>query len=285
MQRWFRTPVDVAAVVFVLALAALTLAFMHPAPRKGAWLCLSCGSNGRQIAYAALAYANDWQDILPDRWPGGDPMLFAITRLPVIGFDTTTVWTWPAPVSRVRPPPAPAGRDSHPPALSGFSFVMRDYLKNDYEILYCPEGWIPRDGTFARDHFSPLVMGYHWLPHRTDRSAQCRGKVCSTDKPADIAHTAGDPPGLLLIADFTWRRLDHGDAFAANHLPRPGNMPPDYTPAGFPSAKPTDWPTFGAGRPVPPGTNVGRIDARVTWRPWQSVDTSRYVVNGSVLMW
>ena len=39
------------------------------------------------------------------------------------------------------------------------------------------------------------------------------------------------------------------------------------------------------GRLDPLGVNVGLLDARVKWRPWQTVDASRYVVDGSVLMW
>ena len=282
---------DLLGVFAVIALLALGVAIVRIPigailrfPGRKAALMMTCGSNERQMAYGAIAYANDWKQQLPTRSTGGEPMLFAMSRLAIIGFDTATT----AGID-VIPRFLPSGKTPRgpPPGIPGLAYLLRDYLKNDWDIIYCPDGWIQEQDGIQRNHFRPVPLGYQWLPHRVDRSGQCHDKTCTTDKPGDIVRRATDAPKLLLIADFSWRRLDEGDMFAANHMPIAGFMPPALTPPGRPSAKPSDWLKFGQApmECLPLGGNVARLDCRVTWTPWQSVDTSRYVVDGSVLMW
>ena len=84
----------------------------------------------RQICYSILAYGNDWDEQLatragfPDHSGGGYmPMLSNLWRLPIIGFDTATVWDW-----QTYSHTGYIGSDAV--ALGGAAFVMRDYLKN-----------------------------------------------------------------------------------------------------------------------------------------------------------
>ena len=202
-------------------------------------------------------------------------------RLPILGFDTTTIAQQFGKVRPVRPI-SPARQ---PPG--GVAFMMRDYLKNDWDVAYCPDGWISKGDGIVEDYFQPVATGYCWLPHRADRSDACRDNVCSTDQRSDIVRTASDKPHLLTIVDFSWRRLDKRDVFAANHTPRAGFMPPEFVPRGRPFAKSTDWPTFtdAPAESLPRGGNAVRVDCRLTWQPWHEIDASRYVVDGSVLMW
>ena len=287
------TYLDVLVVVLIIAAFFLGLIILGPLsilglsgrrhghPRR----VDSCSIQARQIVYAATAYANDWRDFLPTRSTHADPWLFSTSRLPIIGFDTTTGWhpdSQPSPVG-----PTTSNGDRHPPGLGGLAHVLRDYLKNDWRIVYCWGGWTRKDDALVRDYFHPVAIGYQWLPHRVDRSRECVGDLCSTDKKSDIAQSASQRPWLLVIADFAWRHPRQGDRIAANHLGFRNAMSPEFVARGSEYDGIANWPTLGDSDSAccPPGSNVGRLDGRVTWRPWEEVDASRYVANGTVLMW
>ena len=72
-------------LLVVIGIIALLIAILMPAlsrARKQA-LSVSCGSNERQIIYAALAYGNDWDESLPTKgFPDGTA---CPTGNPVVG--------------------------------------------------------------------------------------------------------------------------------------------------------------------------------------------------------
>ena len=94
-------------LLVVIGIIALLIAILMPAlsrARKQA-LQVSCGSNERQVTYAMLAYGNDWDEPLPTlstaqitwnyrRWGAWPNFLSFLGRLPVIGWDTVTIWDW-----------------------------------------------------------------------------------------------------------------------------------------------------------------------------------------------
>ena len=118
--------------------------------------------------------------------------------------------------------------------------MLRDYLKNDFDIYACPDGWYTKatfmtkwGGAYYGDHWpfevnwaSPMSSngglvdyrtGYLLLPHRLIRGDVAGdpyggngtrvGQNCSpagvaqTDKPGEVAKTASDLPELHLLAD------------------------------------------------------------------------------------
>ena len=239
-------------LLVVIGIIALLIAILMPAlsrARKQA-LQVSCGSNQRQVTYAALAYGNDWAEQLPPRWGysrrinTGDlwAHLQTFVRLPIIGFDTATIWDW-----QTYTAPGYIGSNSY---LAGLSFVMRDYLKNDFDILACPDGYFTKDDFVKKwsgcyggnssgwqyEYYGPsccvgsgncptsyifdstLVCrrsGYLWLPHRavSQLTADTISRCCPmpdgspplmTDMPGDIAKTASGSPELLVMADFNF---------------------------------------------------------------------------------
>ena len=231
-------------LLVVIGIIALLIAILMPAlsrARKQA-LQVSCGSNERQIVYAALSYGNDWEESLPAHMAEqiqcatGNPLygLSHLARLPVIGFDTETIWDWATYMTTGYGGIATACSGNY---LGGLGFVMRDYLKNDMDIYSCPDGWFPRRefmkkwGSFPIDAWvGPAVSGvpfrwnfssslndwrtgYQWLPHRPPTHTQPDGTVggdylgswgvVPTDGPGDIAKTASDLPSLYMIADYS----------------------------------------------------------------------------------
>lgn len=255
----------------------------------------SCGSNIRQVTYGALAYANDWKEQLPTGVGIPDHKRAGLAhqaRLPIIGFDTVSVWDWGTYQS------ASDGMNF----LGGWAFVLRDYLKNDVDIMICPEGYATREDMFVRwdgslvgsyrcklyDHAGKV--GYLWLPHRRPSPSTIIGNACNdggggapaADKVADIAHTASDLPSLLMMSD--WNHFGSryyadcgvpaqtGCGLLANHYQ--GKMPA-YRKVGvetgcMPQVFPPKIGTKEDAAQMPMGLNESRIDARSTWVPWQN---------------
>ena len=90
-----------------------------------------------------VAYSNDWKEQLPNRvanvsWCGPGE-LWRFPRLPVIGFDTTTI----LPANEYHQNTSTACGNVCGPA--GLAYVMRDYMKNDWDIMTCPDGWWTKD--------------------------------------------------------------------------------------------------------------------------------------------
>ena len=277
-------------LLVVIGIIGLLIALLMPAlsaARKQA-LRVSCGSNERQLVYGMLAYSSDWKGELPTRDGRSHPNLMMVARLPVIGFDTTTVWI-PTVECSPREIVGAAFFWWCPSGMGGVGYVMRDYLKNDWDVAYCPDGWYERTQLIVRDFYHPVTTGYHWLPHRPDMSACCCGPpVCATDR-------LGQADPTTLIVDMNWRMLETGplsDKFLANHITTghkaaPGALPvPDGGNMDF-GALPT-YDVYDADT-LPMGSNQARSDARVTWQPWIQVDPNRYVVCAQmscfVLMW
>ena len=243
-------------LLVVIGIIALLIAILMPAlsrARKQA-LQVSCGSNERQVTYAMLAYANDWEQQLPTRsgWAlntpglaayighypsGASPMsLNFISRMPIIGFDTATIWDW----ATYTAPTLEAwsiSRGGGPEVwVGGVAFMMRDYLKNDFDIYICPDGWYGKSdmlgkwtgcvghglmgpsctclGAMGLDCEDALVTyrtGYLWLPHRANTAcvfANCTARFCNagpmTDDPGEVAKSASGAPELLVLADYNF---------------------------------------------------------------------------------
>ena len=131
-------------------------------------------------------------------------MLNGAYRLPVIGFDTATV---------VGSPGA-----WYPPAypLGGWGYLLRDYLKNDFDVATCPDGWYTKDdflqpwdgGSFKRLYSEKVP--FVWLVDRELPTAAANGKR-SADLKADVARVASDQPMLLITADYIlWAGIGNG---------------------------------------------------------------------------
>ena len=310
-------------LLVVIGIIAVLIAILMPAlsrARKQA-LAVSCGSNERQVVYAALAYANDWKQSLPTRtgyinptgtygasgntfWP--HPWLCTIARLPVIGWDTVTIWDW-----RTYDFDQQAGDES---MLGGWAFMLRDYLKNDVDIMTCPDGWYETPGWYQRwdgyydvrgpwhtggngaafDDERGGLMSYHggylWLPHRIVRrgstpGAWCGGTQPTTDRIEDVSTKASGKPDLLVMADFNifstrghYKCASGGPTswsqcgVAANHATSTGlNLPSAFNNCapivGVPNIGEAENPDQ-----MPLGMNTSRIDARTTWVAWQDWD-------------
>ena len=295
-------------LLVVIGIIALLIAILMPAlsrARKQA-LQVSCGSNARQVTYAALAYANDWDEALPTRIGRlahiGGPLpgfLNFAVRLPIIGHDTGTIWDWGTYCWYYG-----CGSDV---ALGGWGFMMRDYLKNDFDIYACPDGFYKKsdflrkwDGTVSGMGPIPwpvgsswyegagLIMyktGYLWLPHRDVGGAyptcasQCGGPITTDDNPGEVSKTASDLPSLLVIGDFSLFGHRYFNVCSglgssvcgviANHNASSHKQLEGYMTTCMPQIFPP-----GIGREenpmeMPLGQNVSRIDARTTWGPFQ----------------
>ena len=294
-------------LLVVIGIIALLIAILMPAlsrARKQA-LQVSCGSNERQIIYAALAYANDWEEQLPTRTGvlpdvmqtgGVHGGLSFYARLPVMGWDTVTIWDWATYWYSAR------GASW----LGGLGFVLRDYLKNDFDIYVCPDGWWGSDSILKKwDGAYDVAMGpcdwgaqggganyfmwtkclidwqtgYLWLPHRTPTPHRFAQGIPVTDTVGAIAKTASEKPSLLLIADYNYysdrwyvepgcgERGGHG--VAANHNATSYRKLPVYESTCLPRIFPPNIGREENPDEMPLGMNRGRIDARITWVPWQ----------------
>jgi prepilin-type N-terminal cleavage/methylation domain-containing protein len=217
-------------LLVVIGIIALLIAILMPAlsrARKQA-LQASCGSNARQLTYGALAYANDWKEQLPTRFNkfAGDPgtRLTDLSRLPLIGFDTCTIWDWGTYESPYLTSPGYGFN-----WLGGFAFLMRDYMKNDWDVAVCPDGFYTKEsflqkwpGPVAYNYYCPYLVigmygspnegqiGYIWLPHRPVSGSSTAATNCSStptpmqvsDTPGEISKTASDLPSLLVSVDW-----------------------------------------------------------------------------------
>lgn len=324
-------------LLVVIGIIALLIAILMPAlsrARKQA-LAASCGSNARQIVYAALAYANDWKEALPTKGfpngsvacPTGNPLagLSQLARLPVIGFDTVTIWDWGTYVNAYT-----TWGDTW---LGGLGFVMRDYMKNDMDIISCPDGWFPTrkfmnkwNGQSSNAYIGPAVYGpsgdvwsfpsslndwrtgYAWLPHRPISYSPLGGaylgnwSAIPTDKAGDIAKTASDLPSLLMIADYATIQDRYYDVpgcppngsgggtgcragLASNHTMTGYRGGPASESACMPCVFPPNIGREENPNDMPLGMNRGRIDARVTWLPWQDWRYLHYATYGVAMLW
>ena len=295
-------------LLVVIGIIALLIAILMPAlsrARKQA-LQVSCGSNERQMTYAAIAYANDWKEQLPRVHELPLPNWFELwrwIRLPIIGFDTGTIWnmaTYASIDSRFTPA---TGYD--PVGPGGWAFMMRDYLKNDWDIWVCPDGWWDRstmltkwDGCTGSCLWNILVKddgstGYGWLPHRVNSYSPCSEgtyAVIPDDKPRKIAKTASDKPDLLVCIDYI-----HGHGASApwggppvclsgNHMASPvDRLPRDYPCINWPHYNPLQREVNNP-EDMPLGSNRSRIDCRTTWTPFQDLPTITWCV-GSNFFW
>ena len=307
-QRSVKKAFTLVELLVVIGIIALLIAILMPAlsrARKQA-LQVSCGSNERQTTYAAIAYANDWKQLLPTykSQTFGEP--YTISRLPIMGFDTTTV---------LSPMPGfynagAACWGGFGPGLPGWAYMFRDYLKNDRDIVVCPDGWFSVDQMFKKYQGTTLCdsafalsfilggrnvftggpgapgIGYWWLPHRpgwqvgtitVDYPAQpCTGSVFNSDGPMDVARRASSLPELLITTDMIfWQPyMAGGPHIFSNHQATDvtGLMFRDTTAPHFdPCNKDDNIPTQ-----MPLGSNRSRIDCKVTWAPFQDIDAFRY---------
>ena len=165
MKTVSRKAFTLVELLVVIGIIAILIAILMPAlsrARKQA-LQVSCGSNIRQLTYAALTYANDWKENLPARfgdshycgpmgyttcdWDNPCWVLDVTVRLPVIGFDTYTVLDAVGCDPYFQILPCGTGHTaSCDHRVGGRGFMMRDYLKNDFDVWACPDGfaWPPR---------------------------------------------------------------------------------------------------------------------------------------------
>ena len=304
-------------LLVVIGIIALLIAILMPAlsrARKQA-LQVSCGSNARQITYAMLAYGNDWEEQLPTRAGfthrvgGGNPVgtLINVERLPIIGFDTGTIWDWYT-YSDTGSSYRITSEGSV--LLGGLAFVMRDYMKNDWDVYICPDGWYTISdllkkwsgctsgagpacncisGYVCADCLENFRSGYQWLPHRPPTVPS--GGTCSVaaydDRPEEIPKTASDKPGLLVLADFNywsdrWYATDtHHErhctpssdrspcGMGANHIATSYKKLPLVESNCQIRMNPPDVMRTMNPDKVPLGQNVSRIDARTKWIPFQ----------------
>ena len=288
-------------LLVVIGIIALLIAILMPAlsrARKQA-LAVSCASNARQLTLATLCYANDWKEKFPNAYGSPAPGWYStiwlnnMLRLPIIGYDTTTVWT--------------PGINSNPVAGMqygngnwgygvGIAYVFRDYLKNDFDVAYCPDGWWEKNGVlFGKDFYFNWHSGYLYLPHRSCEDDQGYGAnraQYSTDRCKDVAKTASDKPDLMIWADFNLRLESDGDPWddklACNHLATQERAYPSWAVAqpgtgvlwgSWPGGVGVALPTYDEYDPdrQPLGVNRSRIDCRTEWVPWQDCDKIRFM--------
>ena len=189
---------------------------------------------------------------------------------------------------------------------------MRDYLKNDWDIYACPDGWFRKadflgkwGGTYGVTYFGPNDAsswetsnalysgrtGYLWLPHRalTRPSASADG-ICAVsgfdDTPGEIAKTASDLPGLLVLADFAYGQGrwynrcpgtfgsgagsdGSGCGLGSNHIASSYKQLPLWATNCAPSIYPPNIGREEDPLVMPLGSNRVRIDARTTWKAFQ----------------
>ena len=184
--------------------------------------------------------------------------------------------------------------------------MLRDYLKNDFDVVICPDGWYDRrdmmipwvtDGTqcdwgngeaaLCMGQMVPAwkAQGYVWLPHRPWRNItscpfQCSAGTPSQDKAQDIAFTASDTPELLVTADYSQVTCDGGPCYlgqscvVSNHSQTgfrhgaPIGVGATCESIGLPYFDPANREANNPGQ-MPLGVNKSRIDCRVTWVPFQ----------------
>ena len=297
-------------LLVVIGIIAILIAILMPALSRAQKQALqvSCGSNARQLTLAAISYANDWKKRLPTRLGhSGDPgylagseagLLSFHARLPVIGFDTRTV----------------VDSDTYYASwwamkfLGGWGYMMRDYLKNDFDVAACPDGYYsiddyftPWDGTVDYVEAGPTAdmfegpgllsykAGYLWLPNRyaswdvTATNCDPGGGIVPTDTPGNIAKSMFDKPDLLIVADFNFfaQRRNYHSGFGcppaddatcgviANHNSSTLSQLPGVMTSCMPLVFPPNIGSQENPDQMPLGMNRARIDARVTWVPWQ----------------
>ena len=281
-------------LLVVIGIIAILIAILMPAlsrARKQA-LQVSCGSNVRQQIYASLSYANDWREVLPTTFAGGNGYASALAdmgRLPIIGWDTVTACCdghcvgVGQPCINVASDGSctvmwwPSGPNHWEYTYYGRSFVMRDYLKNDWDVAICPDGFFGfRDQILMQWNHSLQYGAYLWLAHRPvvpdparpDSTSPCAGRE---DNRSDVAKTASDTPTRLLIVDQVNVITDQcgpgrcgAGLIGANHLMGGEKLLQvnRISSCAWPSLCPYQQ------EQQPMGSNEGRIDARVTWKPW-----------------
>ena len=232
----------VAAVIVGVLFLMLVPLFSGVIRATKCALQISCASNTRQFTLACIAYAGDWKGQLPDFHHLGstERVRHQWARLPVPGFDTAAVT---------------------PLAVGGLAILMRDYMKNDWDTAFCPDGWF-RKSDGLRPNVTRATTGYCYLPHRPLTLRDPGNTTLDTN--ADIVRTASDSPALLVATDMIAVAGTPPAAIAANHLPTAADVGP---------ASPFRWPKFQADDPetLPLGSNWARLDCRVVWKPWQDV--------------
>ena len=302
------TSVDLIAVVGIVAV--LLAVALPAASRAGKQeLAARCADNERLQLYAALAYAIDWRGQLPaanGAMPTYHSEGFVVPRLPIVGFDTTTAISIPGFYHTSRCSQFCFG-------LGGWAFMFRDYLKNEKDVIVCPDGWFRQDDIFKGylgeelcdprrgglvlgenvEHFAGL--GYFWLPRRRsvapgsveDRTVKCSTPRANVDGAADVARTAADAPELIVTADVTsWMAYVHGrPLLAANHHGAERGRGLGLRDPGVPVFDPCEA-NDADDAVLPLGTNKGHLDCRVTWVAFKDIEPFRYSANGGQwLMW
>lgn len=258
-------------LVVTVVVVAVTLVFVGLRAARIRSYEAACQSNQRQLTYACFGYACDWRCKLPPRTarPGG--VLNGVYRLPVIGFDSATAWTWGS--------YAPGGDGVS--YLGGWGFLMRDYLKNDFDVAACPDGWYtkddllqPWDGKGIGTLYSEK-MGYLWLPHRDVPTAAANGRR-SVDTEADLLRTSSDKPEMFVMADYVmWVGDRNTFRISGNHQrTKAGNA----APARWPEFNP-DEPGSGPGRDRPTYSNAVRLDVKLARREFLDLSMYRYIVD------
>ena len=281
-----------------------------------------CGSNQRRLAYAALLYSIDWKGQLPTRSgclrqlaSGGPPAsLQWFARLPIVGFDTTTIWTWETYGSSMyfEMPGTPVTW------LGGLALMMRDHLKNNFDAYVCPDGYYSIDHLLQKwdgtvSEAGPMTYpvsasgwggpgllshktGYLWLPHRpgsTGRAGECvpNGTVTTTDQPTHIAQTASSVPELLITADMnhvadryynvTECPAKGGCGLEANHMTPKFQGLPIWETACLTPVFPPNIGKQEDPKTMPAGMNRARLDARVGWLGWKDWQYFRWAFHPS----
>ena len=289
-------------LLVVIGIIALLIAILMPAlsrARKQA-LQVSCGSNERQMAYAAVSYATDSRQQLPPKHQGNlsctnvRSILSHGARLPIVGFDTMTIWHQ-ASFQQC----CSSGSN-----IAGWSYMMRDYLKNDFDVAVCPDGWYSK-GQLIRPWGNPDVAypggcytstgigntlfrdqlfantGYFWLVHRdagTNRTCLANaGPFDHSDHPDAVARRGSATPDLLVVADYFLFHERWSGGYQADVCLSSNHTGTDYRGAtrgddcsGWAPFTPTD-PEVNNPDIMPLGTNVTRIDCRATWRPFNNM--------------
>ena len=294
-------------LLVVIGIIALLIAILMPAlsrARKQA-LAVSCGSNIRQNIYATIAYGNDWKEQLPTRVGNYDhfyPQII-LARLPVIGFDTITVFNYQANFADwgfhgcTGGPGCPtACWYGWTMGACGYAYVMRDYLKNDWDINFCPDGWFEPGNTLNKNVFAPQLSGYMYLAHLLPPGSpvtystyvpfNCTANPFTgaagnqTFRAKDTPKTASDKPSLVCSVDYNWYWNQDFPRTGANHV---GTSHKVLDPVWWPCPPAPQLARYGSWEfypamdfydpdSLPLGSNRGRIDCRVQWKGVQDFD-------------